>query len=158
MRRHRKQKLIATLAAALLIALPACAAGGAGDRSVSGRSAPRATEPTSIAVANNTGQTLLLVVVSEATTDGTGARMGRIEPLARGSVTTIQRRTNAPRLAGRIRIEWTTPDGQPHSQVVDVGRLLKQRTSESGDTLLFEIANGVTVRRVPSSELNPFGS
>jgi hypothetical protein len=158
MRRHRKRNLVATLAAAILIGLPACAAGGAGDRPVSGRSAPRATEPTLIAIANNTGETLLVVVVSEATTDGTGARMGRIEPLTRGSLTTIQRRTNAPRLAGRIRVEWTTPDGQPHSQIVDVSRLLKQRVSESGDTLLFEIANGVTVRRVPSSELNPFGS
>ena len=145
-----KFKTILTLAT-LILACPlmqACATGGA---------ASRAVEPTAIAVQNATTQTFATVAISEAVEGAAGARMGRIEPLTRGTTSVIQRQTNARPLANRIHIEWTTADGQNHDSVVEIGHLLDLANSESGDTLLFEIAEtAVRARLVWGAELNPF--
>jgi hypothetical protein len=102
-------------------------------------------EPGIIALLNSTGTTLKAVRIREDRDGPGGVRLGEMSPVLPDFTYPFERATNAKALPQLLRVQWRDAADRDHSDVVEIGEILKQATGAPGEALLFEIRPSGTV-------------
>ena len=98
------------------------------------------SEPTSIAVRNNSGISLSVVTLREArNSDDKQVRMGSISPVPRGVTQVFGRPSSPPPLPARVIISWTDDDQRQYEREILLKKILSDPNTQTKDSLIFEI-------------------
>ena len=98
------------------------------------------SEPTSIAVRNNSGISLSIVTLRGIrNSDDEQVRMGSVSPVPRGATQVFKRPSSAPPLPARIIISWTDYDQGQYEREISLDKILSDPNTQTKDTLIFEI-------------------
>ena len=110
---------------------------------------PKYPEPTTIAVRNNSGVSLSVVILSEVrNSDDTQIRRGSVSPVPRGATQVFKRPSPPPPLPAQVIISWKDYDQRQYEREISLDKILSDPNTQTKDTLIFEIR--------PSGRINVF--